>query len=45
MGKCPLTGQTVATHQRGSEMIYDYETPITGKVAFSDMALMAANCD
>jgi hypothetical protein len=41
-GICPITGLSVTIHQRGDEMSFYYETPRTGPVAFTDLALMQA---
>ena len=43
MSICPLTGKTVDMFQPGSKMEFHYETPLTGEVIFSDLALRAAN--
>lgn len=44
MNLCPLTGQEINLHQPNpSVMAYSYETPMTGKVSISDIALMSAS--
>lgn len=42
MSTCPLTGKTVDMFQPGGTMEFHYETPLTGKVIFTDIALMSA---
>src|SRR4051812_25875800 len=44
MEVCPLTGQRINLQQpKPSVMEFFYETPMTGKVRISDVALMAAS--
>jgi hypothetical protein len=42
MSRCPLTGRLVPVNQFPDSLTFYYETPETGKVVFTDIALMEA---
>jgi hypothetical protein len=42
MARCPLTGRPVPIHQVGDSLSFFYETPETGKVLFTEVALTEA---